>query len=162
MNRRGLALCAASVLVSACRDNSSRVCAERVCFSLVGEVRHEQERHRHALRPSGRTGWIGVQSFATEHDGASLDVAASLLRQRYESIGARVGVASRVSLGGHSAARLDVVRTWRGAPFRRVTWLLALDGRWIAVDVTAAEPQFDAELAALQPVVLAAQIAPAG
>jgi hypothetical protein len=158
MSRRVLALCVASVIVSSCRDTSSRECAERVCFSLVGEVRHEHEGHRHVLRPSGRAGWIGVQSFATDQPGASLDDAASLLRQRYESIGARIGAASRVTLAGRAAARLDVVRSWRGASFRRVTWLLPLEGRWVAVDVTAAEHEFVSEFAALEPLVRAAQI----
>lgn len=153
-------LIAFALTPSACRNTTARTCVEGVCFELTGEVRALHADHKHNYRVVGRPGWLDVQSFAiSPMTRDTLDEGASMLERRYRSIDAQQLHTSRTTLGAQPAVILDALRLYNGATYRRRTWLLVVDHRWLAIDVTAPDADFTATLAVFQQTIATLSIA---
>lgn len=144
-----LTACSMAVFgLASCRNSIARTCAEGVCFELTGEIRAANDGHKHSYHIAGRGGWLDVQSFdLTPPTRETLDEGAALLVRRYENIEATNIHTARTTLGGQAAAIVDADRWWHAKLYRRRTWLMLVQHRWIAIDVTAPAPEFENAIA---------------
>ncbi len=135
-----------SALSPACREPARAVCVETVCFEWAEPHRARSEGHKHTLSSdSWDSAWIDVQSWAPGPRAPTTPDALldALARLRVVSGGALSRTSQVSTFAGQPAVLEDVVLDWRGQRYRRQTWVVARSPRWLAVDVTARESDWN-------------------
>jgi hypothetical protein len=142
---RSLALLVA-LAVLGCREAPRQHCVETLCFEWSEEHATQTLGHKHKLTAAAwGAAWIDVQSF---EPGPSAPFAIASLQTRFARMRELTATARSSSLregalGARPALAEDAVIEWRGRAFRRMTWLVPATPRWVAVDVTAPESEWN-------------------
>lgn len=146
---RSLALSLAlslSALLPACREPARSVCVESLCFEWAEPHRLRSEGHKHTLSSDAWDGaWIDVQSWSPGPRAPTTpDALVEALSRLRALSGGAVSRTSQVSaFAGQPAVLEDVVLEWRGQRVRGQTWVVPRSPRWLSVDVTAREPDWN-------------------